>query len=85
MKIDNKILEDVSKKISDAIPKGVKAFADEFESNCKSILKSSFERLDLVTREEFDIQKEVLLKTRQRLEQLEKKVDKLLKKHNIDL
>lgn len=79
MKIHNKVLDDVAHKISNAVPQGLRSFADEFEKNCKSILKASFEKLDLVTREEFDIQKEVLLKTRLKIEQLEKKLDKLLK------
>ena len=78
MKVNNKVLDDIANKISNSVPSGLKSVANEFENNCKSILKSSFERLDLVTREEFDIQKEVLFKTRQKLETLEKKIDQLL-------
>ncbi|WP_116964491.1 accessory factor UbiK family protein [Fastidiosibacter lacustris] len=82
MKINSKIIDDVANKISHSLPSGIKSIASEFESSCKSILKASFEKLDLVTREEFDIQKEVLLKTRQKLEQLEKKIDELLAQHD---
>ena len=80
MKLNHKLIDDVASKISGGIPSGLKTIASEFEGNCKSILKASFEKLDLVTREEFDIQKEVLAKTRLKLEQLERKVDKLLTK-----
>lgn len=82
MKLNNKLIDDVASKISSGIPDSLKTIASEFESNCKSVLKASFEKLDLVTREEFDIQKEVLAKTRLKLEQLEKKVDALIAKRN---
>ncbi|WP_440616592.1 accessory factor UbiK family protein [Cysteiniphilum sp. 6C5] len=78
MKLNNKIIDDVASKISNGIPSGLKTVTSEFEKNCKSVLKASFEKLDLVTREEFDIQKEVLAKTRLKLEALEKKVDELI-------
>ena len=83
MKINSKIINDVTEKISNSIPSGLKAFASEFENNCKAILTASFERLNLLTREEFEIQQQVLLKTREKIEQLEKKVDTLLKQQNI--
>ena len=84
MKINSKIIDEVSEKISSSIPSGLKAFSSGFENNCKAILKASFERLNLVTREEFEIQRQVLLKTREKIEQLEKKVDTLLKQNNIE-
>lgn len=80
MKLNNKIIDDVASKISNSIPSGLKTAVSEFENNCKNVLKASFEKLDLVTREEFDIQKEVLVKTRLKLEVLEKKVDELIAK-----
>ena len=82
MKLNNKLIDDVASKISSGIPDSLKTIASELESNCKSVLRASFEKLDLVTREEFDIQKEVLVKTRLKLEQLEKKVDALIAKRN---
>jgi len=81
MKVGNRIIDEVTSKLSSGIPSGLKVVASEFESNCKSVLRASFEKLDLVTREEFDIQKEVLVKTRLKLEQLEKKVDELIAKY----
>ena len=80
MKLNSKIIDDVASKISSGIPRGLKAVASDFESNCKSVLKASFEMLELIPREEFDIQKEVLAKTRLKVEALEKKIDELIAK-----
>ena len=49
----------------------------DIEENCKALLKSAFEKMDLVTREEFDIQQKVLMHTRQKLEELERVVKQL--------
>lgn len=84
MKMNHKVIDDMANKISSSVPQGFKSLAGEFENNCKSVLKASFEKLDLVTREEFDIQKEVLLKTRKKLEDLEKKLDALLQESGDD-
>jgi BMFP domain-containing protein YqiC len=51
--------------------------AKDLERNLKAALSAFFSRLDLVTREEFDVQREVLLRTREKLEQLEAKVAEL--------
>ena len=85
MKLNNKIIDEINEKMNAYIPSGLKSIAGEFENNLKSVLKSTFERLELVTREEFDIQQQVLFKTRQKLEALEKQVDDLLKQNNIDI
>ncbi|MPZ46408.1 MAG: accessory factor UbiK family protein [Betaproteobacteria bacterium] len=48
--------------------------AKDLERNVRAVLTSVFARLDLVTREEFDVQREVLLRTRERLNELERKL-----------
>jgi BMFP domain-containing protein YqiC len=48
--------------------------AKDLERNVRAVLTSVFSRLDLVTREEFDVQREVLLRTRERLNELERKL-----------
>ena len=53
-------------------------YTKDFEHNFKAILASVFSKLDLVTREEFDVQQKVLLATRQKLEELEVQVKELL-------
>lgn len=72
--IDPKILEEISAKFSALIAASP---AKDLEKNARAMLTSMFARLDLVTREEFDIQKEVLARTRTRLEALEARVAKL--------
>jgi BMFP domain-containing protein YqiC len=51
--------------------------AQDLERNLKALLAGFFSRLDLVTREEFDVQRQVLLRTREKIEQLEARVSEL--------
>ena len=72
--IDTKIFDDMAKKFADNLPPALKGFKGEMEKNMKSIMQATFSKLDLVTRKEFDAQAKVLLRTRQKLEKLEKQV-----------
>jgi len=72
--LDPKKLEEIAKNISDAIPAGVKSMAGEAEGKVKQILQSQLSKLDLVTREEFDIQNKVLIRTREKLEAMEARI-----------
>ena len=76
-KIMNDPLEQLTKRISSLIPGDVKHMQDDIEANIKSLLQSTLTRMNLVTREEFDVQSAVLQRTREKLEQLEKQVEKL--------
>jgi len=80
-KPDPAILDDIVKKISGLIPPGLTQAKDDLKANIKSILSQSLSKADLVSREEFDIQTKVLLRTREKLEQLEEKMEELEKKH----
>lgn len=62
---------DVQAKISQALENSP---AKDIEKNVKAIMTQGFSKLDLVTREEFDIQAQVLVKTRSKLEALEARV-----------
>ena len=73
----NESLEQLTKRISSLIPGDVKNLQDDFENNVRSLLQSSLTKMNLVTREEFDVQTAVLQRTREKLEQLEKQVEKL--------
>ena len=53
---------------------------EDFEKNIKAIIVTIFKKLELVTREEFDIQQKVLIATRKKLEELEHKLEHILKK-----
>ena len=72
--IAKKILEEISSKLGDTIAQSP---AKDIEKNVKSLIGSAFNRMDLVTREEFDIQQQVLIKTRELLTQLEQRVEVL--------
>jgi BMFP domain-containing protein YqiC len=72
--LDTKFIDDLARRISDNIPAGIKGAQQDIEKNIRTLLQSSFARLDLVTREEFDTQSRVLARTREKLEQLEKTV-----------
>lgn len=63
--------EDVQKKVSDAVAQSP---AKDIEKNVKGLMRQGFQKMDLVTREEFDIQVQVLAKTRAKLEELEAKI-----------
>jgi len=75
--LDPKKLEEIAKQITDSIPPGVKNMAEEVEGKVKQVLQSQLSKLDLVTREEFDVQTQVLIRTREKLEAIEKRLDEL--------
>ncbi len=70
-------LEEIARQIAETVPAGVKQFAGDVEQQAKTVLQAQLSKLDLVTREEFDIQNQVLLKTREKLEQLAATVERL--------
>ena len=69
--------EDLASKISGLLPPAPDSLKNEIEDNIRRVIQKSFERFDLVTREEFDIQQAVLQRTRIKLEALEKRLDEL--------
>lgn len=78
--LDPKKLEDLAKQIADAVPPGVKNIAEEAEARVKTVLQSQLSKLDLVTREEFDIQSQVLIRTREKLDAMEGRIAELEEK-----
>ena len=76
--INPKKIEELAKQLSDNLPSGVKQFAGEFEERSKQLLQNQLMKLDVVSREEFEVQQHVLLKTREALQvqvnELEKKL-----------
>lgn len=73
----NESIEQLSKRISDLIPANMKHMQEDFEANIRSLLQSTLSKMNLVSREEFDVQTAVLQRTREKLEQLEKQVEQL--------
>lgn len=72
--LSQKLFEEISNKISETIAASP---AKDLEKNIKSLMASTFTRMDLVTREEFDVQQEVLARTREKLALLETRLAKL--------
>ena len=77
------IVDDLAKKLTDAIPDGLKHVKGDLQASFHAILQNTFAKLDLVTREEFDTQAAVLAKTRSKIDTLEKTVTKLEEKLGI--
>ena len=75
--LNTKFIDDLARQISDSIPSGVKGLQQDLEKNIHTLLQGTFAKLDLVTREEFDTQSQVLLRTREKLDKLEKLVSEL--------
>ena len=74
MTFDPKSLDELARKLAEAVPPGLAALKDDLERNFKAVLQSGLTRLDLVTRQEFDVQAGVLRRSRERLEELEKRI-----------
>lgn len=75
--LDTKKIEEVIQSISDAMPSGLTGLQADVEKNVRAAMSATFAKLDLVTREEFDVQTQVLHRTREKLEALEKRVSEL--------
>jgi len=78
--INAKKIEEIAKQVTDSIPPGLKNMASDFEDKAKSVLQSKLSQLDVVTREEFDVQTQVLIKTRTKISELEAKLAELEEK-----
>ena len=72
--MDQKILNDINERVRELLAQSPAA---DLEKNLKAMLTGLFSRLDLVTREEFDIQRQVLLRTREQLTRLEAQLAEL--------
>ena len=68
---DPRFLEDLAKRLSEAMPPQLAALKSDVEANFRSVLQSGFAKLELVTRQEFDVQAGVLARTREKLTALE--------------
>lgn len=74
---DQPFIDRLMADISQRLPTDLGGLRGEVERNVRSVLGEAVSRLDLITREEFDIQQQVLLRTREKLEALEKQVAQL--------
>ena len=75
--IDLNHIDDLARRLSNLVPPGLRESQEELQQTFKSALQSGLSRLDLVTREEFDVQRAVLLRTREKLDALEQRLAEL--------
>ncbi|HET8692937.1 MAG TPA: accessory factor UbiK family protein [Steroidobacteraceae bacterium] len=79
MAFDPKSLDELARKLAEAVPPGLAALKADLEQNFKAVLQAGLSKLDLVTRQEFDVQAAVLRRSRERLEALEARIAALEK------
>ena len=72
--IDPKLFDDLSKRMAESMPRGIQALQDDMQRNIRTGLESVLGKLQLVTREEFEVQQAVLARTREKLKALEARV-----------
>ena len=72
--IDLAAIDDLARRLSNLVPPGMSQARDDLEQNIKATLQMSLRKLELVTREEFDVQRAVLLRTREKMDALERTV-----------
>ena len=75
--MDRQFVEGLARRLADSVPGNLRSAGEDLEQNFRGLLQSAFERMELVSREEFDIQRKVLERTRQKLEALEARLSEL--------
>lgn len=70
-------IDELARQLANAVPRNIRALGEDLEKNFRALLVSGFERMDLVTREDFDLQAAVLERTREKLEVLEDRIARL--------
>lgn len=75
--LDPKFLDDITQRLAGVMPPAAKAVQADMEKNLRAAVQSALAKLDLVTREEFDVQRKVLARSRTKIEQLEKQLAEL--------
>jgi hypothetical protein len=79
MPFDPRLIDDLARRLAGSVPESVMALRRDLEQNFKGVLQSQLAQLDLVTREEFDVQATVLKRTREKLTALEARLAELEK------
>jgi BMFP domain-containing protein YqiC len=75
--MDSKVIDELSKRLGEILPPGVNVLKEDMEKNIRSVMHAAFSKMDLVSREEFEVQTRVLQRTREKLEALEKQLAEL--------
>jgi BMFP domain-containing protein YqiC len=75
--LNSTTLDDLARRLADSVPESLRAFGRDLEGNFKAVLQAQLSKLDLVTRQEFDVQAAILERTRSKLEELESRLKDL--------
>ena len=75
--MDTKLIEELARKLAESVPPGVRALQADMEKNFRALLEAGLAKMNLVTREEFDVQQRVLERTREKLTALEARISEL--------
>ena len=73
----NETVDKLARMLADSVPDGLRSVREDLETNFRAVLKSGLGKMDLVTRETFDVQEAVLARTRTKLQGLEKRLEAL--------
>lgn len=79
---DTQALDNLARRLAESVPPGLTSVRQEIERNFRIVVQSTLAKMELVTREEFDVQKAVLARTRSKLEALEQQVLVLEARHS---
>ncbi|KTD56483.1 ubiquinone biosynthesis accessory factor UbiK [Legionella shakespearei] len=79
---DPKQFDELAKSLFATLPNSLQNIEKDIQQKFKEVLQATFTRMDLITRDEFDVQCKVLARTREKLEQLQAQVDALLHSQN---
>ena len=75
--MDRNIISELAGKLADSVPGDIQDLRDDLEENFRGLLQAGLDKLDLVTREEFEVQAKVLARTREKLDRLEQELEHL--------
>jgi BMFP domain-containing protein YqiC len=75
--INSNALDDLARRLADSVPESVRAIGRDLEGNFKAVLQAQLAKLDLVTRQEFDVQAALLARSQEKLAGLEARVKEL--------
>ncbi len=80
--IDSKVIDDLANRVAAILPDGLQTLHADMQKNIRSVLEAGLGHLDLVSREEFELQSAVLARSREKLEQLEQRLAELEKEQS---
>ena len=82
--MDSRYIEGLARRLAESVPSNLSSAGQDIEKNFRALLQSAFERMELVSREEFDVQRKVLERTREKLERLEQQLAELESSRSTD-